>query len=271
MGVDSWPTGHPLPCRAPSPNAGSVSRPGVHAASESFRSRRAGSGFDPGTHQAHPGSDGATSRAASAPVRSTPPLRSRELPPARHRARRSGLGGPGAGPLGDSRGLTAAGAFVLLVLAGGFGAALDRMLGHNLWVMFSVLFAAAVLLNGARIHLEDLAASIVMVPLAYAVVGAASSFVGNLDVGLALKQQAIGAAGVLVFSAPVLVLAVLLAALLALARGRSAMLARRRARSRATRRYGALPTGVRPGPRPRGGTRTTARSQQGNGYEFRRR
>jgi hypothetical protein len=158
-----------------------------------------------------------------------------------------------------------------LLLAGGFGALLDRLLGHNLWVMFSVLFVGAVLLNAVRIHLEDLAASIVMVPLAYAVIGTISSLLANLGAEHGLRQHLVGAAGVLVFSAPVLVLAVLLATVLAIARGRSAMLARRRARTRATRKYGALPTGVRPGPRPRGGTRTAARSRQVNGYDYRRR
>ncbi len=158
-----------------------------------------------------------------------------------------------------------------MLLAGGFGALLDRLLGHNLWVFFSVLFVAAVLLNAARIHLEDLAASIVMVPLAYAVVGAASSVVAHLGADYGLRQYLVGATGVLVFSAPVLVMAVLLAAVLAMARGRSAMMARRRARARAARKYGALPSGARPGPRPRSDTRAATRAGQGGGYAYRRR
>jgi hypothetical protein len=260
MGVDSWPAGGP------------ASRRGSLSADESLRPRRAGSGFDPGTRGPQAGSNGSrVSYPASAPTRSTPPVRARQPPPARHRANRPGLRRPDAGPLGDSRGLTAAGGFVLLLLAGGLGALLDRLLGHNLWVLFSVLFVAAVLLNAARIHLEDLAASIVMVPLAYAVVGAASSAIAHLGADYGLRQYLVGAAGVLVFSAPVLILAVVLAAVLALARGRSAMLARRRARTRATRKYGALPSGARPGPRPRAGTKAAARSSQVNGYEYRRR
>jgi hypothetical protein len=123
-------------------------------------------------------------------------------------------------------------------------------------VFFSVAFVAAVLLNAARIHLEDLAASIVLVPIAYALVGGGITLLVELisGSGSGLKQQVATAAGVLVFSAPVLVLAVVAAAVIAIGRGRAATMARRRARSRATRRHGVLP----PGSRPRGGSRSDA-------------
>jgi hypothetical protein len=135
---------------------------------------------------------------------------------------------------------------VILLVFGLVGSVVDRLLGHGLWVFFSVGFLAAVLLNAVRIHLEDLAASIVLVPITYAIAGSVPNLVTGLGSGSALKQEVAAAAGVLVFGTPVLLLAVVVAAAIAIARGRSAMHARQRARSRATRRFGVMPPGARP-------------------------
>lgn len=134
---------------------------------------------------------------------------------------------------------------VLLLLIGGVGAVVDRLLGHGLWVFFSVSFVAAVLLTAARVHLEDLAAAIVMVPLAYAVIGMGTTLVSEIGSGSPIKEKFVGAAGVLVFGAPVLLLSVLVAVVITIGRGRAVTLARRRARARAARRYGRQP-GDRP-------------------------
>ncbi len=135
---------------------------------------------------------------------------------------------------------------VLLLTFGIVGSVVDQLLGHGLWVFFSVGFLAAVLLNAVRIHLEDLAASIVLVPIAYAISGAVPNLISGLGSGTGFKQGLASAAGVLVFGTPVLLLAVVVATAIAIARGRSAMRARQRARSRAARRFGVLPPGARP-------------------------
>jgi hypothetical protein len=148
---------------------------------------------------------------------------------------------------------------VLLLIAGGAGALIDRVLGHGLWVFFSIAFVGAVLLNAVRIHLEDLAASIVLVPIAYALVGGGSTLIAGVGSGTGLKQRLASSAGVLVFSTPVLLLSVAVAAVLAIGRGRAVTMARRRARGRAIRRYGAVP----PGSRPRARNRATGYGRSG--------
>jgi hypothetical protein len=221
MGVDSWPTGN---------SAG-------HRAEGHLGGGPAGGRPVPGR---------TSGEYAGAPRRAHPGTRPRPAPgpqpaSARHRVVRATPRRQSGGPLGDHRGLTGAGALVLLLAFGILGAVLDRLLGHELWVMFSVCFLAAVLINALRIHLEDLAASIVLVPLAYAAVGGLISLAAGVGSGEALKQQVARAAGVLVFGAPILLLAVIVAAAIATARGRAATLARQRARTRAARRYGMTP------------------------------
>lgn len=136
---------------------------------------------------------------------------------------------------------------MLLLVFGTIGAVIDRIAGQQLWVFFSVGLVAAVLLNAIRIHLEDLVASIVMVPLAYAVAGGGTGLlIELLGSGSTLKQNVVSVAGTLVFGAPILLLAVGTATVAALVRGRAATLARRRARARTARRFGTLPPGSRP-------------------------
>jgi hypothetical protein len=149
------------------------------------------------------------------------------------------------GPLGDQRGLSAAGAVVVLLLLGGVGAIIDKVLGHGLWMFFLIAFVAGVLLNAVRVHIEDLAASIVIVPLTYAIIGLSTSLGSELGTDRPLKEKVVAAVGVMVLSAPTLLLSVAVATVIALGRGRSMTRARRRARARAVRRYGHLP-GSRP-------------------------
>lgn len=240
MGVESWPTGRPVVNSASDPTWQRAERPpsADYFAVDSSR-----------------GTSGAGDRPrATASVDTTTTTAKRRGPvSARHRLERAELPQRSGGPLGDRRGLTAAGGFVLLLVFGGVGALLDRMLGHGLWIFFSVGFVAAVLLSALRIHLEDLFASIVMVPLAYAVVGIGSGLLAELGSGSGLRQKATTAAGVLVFGTPILLLSVVVAMVIATARARAATVARRRARARAARRFGAMPPGTRPRHRPRGG------------------
>lgn len=247
MGVESWQAGRPSVHRAEefSPSAGFSTSAGAGRAGEAARRPRPAasmSDFDGGPTGAY--------RVGRPTAEAKRPTGSRESRPgtgsARHRERRASSRRPGGGPLGDRRGLTPAGALVLLLGLGLLGAVLDRVLGRDLWVCFSVAFVAAVLLTSARIHLEDLVASVVLVPIAYGAVGFGTSLVAQLGSGSPLKQHLVTAAGVLVFGAPVLVVSVLVAAMIALGRARAATVARRRARNRAMRRHGTLPAAARP-------------------------
>jgi hypothetical protein len=245
MGVDSWPTGGPI----------------AHSASDLGRQ---GTGSRPGRasadYDAHSSTQGG-SGARVPPTTSLPdPKAARPAAPARHRIERVTTPRRSGGPLGDRRGLTAAGAFVLLLVFGLAGGGLDHLFGHGLWMFFSIGFVAAVLVNAVRVHLEDLAASIVMVPISYAVVGFAISLPGTLGFGSGLKREITTAAGVLVYGAPILLLALLAAVLIAGGRARAATVARRRARSRAVRRFGDLPPGSRP--RRQTSRATTKRSRR---------
>ncbi|HEX4431276.1 MAG TPA: DUF6542 domain-containing protein [Frankiaceae bacterium] len=135
------------------------------------------------------------------------------------------------GPLGDRRGLTAAGCAVMLLVFGFAGALLDLFAGHDLWVMFGIAFIGAAALAAARCHAEDLAATIVFPPLAYFVIAFIFTIIsprsGTHTGGS--KQFAIDLGGELVFSAPILLAATIVALGLATARGRASA-ARRRSR-----------------------------------------
>jgi hypothetical protein len=125
------------------------------------------------------------------------------------------------GPLGDPRGLTAAGCAVMLLVFGFVGALLDLFAGHDLWVMFGIAFIGAAALSAARCHAEDLAATIVFPPLAYFIIAFIFTIIsprsGTHTGGS--KQFAIDLGGELVFSAPLG---------LATARGRASAARRRK-------------------------------------------
>jgi hypothetical protein len=137
------------------------------------------------------------------------------------------------GPLGDRRGLTAAGCAVMLLIFGFVGALLDLFAGHDLWVMFGIGFIGAAALCAARAHAEDLAATIVMPPLVYFVIAFIFTVInprsGTHTGGS--RQFAIDLGGELVFSAPILLVATVVALGLATARGRASAARRRRRQS----------------------------------------
>ncbi len=146
-----------------------------------------------------------------------------------------------SGPLGDARGLTAAGCAVLLLVFGFVGALLDLFAGHDLWVMFGIGFIGGAVLCASRAHAEDLAATIVLPPLVYFVIAFIFTVInprsGTHTGGS--RQFAIDLGGELVFSAPILLVATIVALGLATARGRASAARRRR-------RQGALRDGPPP-------------------------
>ncbi len=135
-----------------------------------------------------------------------------------------------SGPLGDRRGLTAAGCLVLLFVAGFVGALLDLLAGHQLWLFFGVCFIGAAALSTVRCHAEDLAATIVLPPLVYFAIAFIFTVInprsGTHSGGS--RQFAIDLGGELVFSAPILLIATIVALGLATARGRASAARRRR-------------------------------------------
>lgn len=134
------------------------------------------------------------------------------------------------GPLGDRRGLTAAGCAVLLLVFGFIGALLDLFAGHDLWVMFGIGFIGAAAICALRCHAEDLAATIVLPPLIYFVIAFIFTLISprsGTHTGGA-RQFAIDLGGELVFSAPILLAATLVALGLATARGRASAAQRRK-------------------------------------------
>lgn len=139
-----------------------------------------------------------------------------------------------SGPLGDARGLTASGCAVLLFVLGFVGAMLDLLAGHDLWVFFGIGFIGAAALSAARCHAEDLAATIVLPPLIYFVIAFISTVIsprsGTHSGGS--RQFAIDLGGDLVFSAPVLLVATLVALAIAVARGRASAARRQRHQQR---------------------------------------
>jgi hypothetical protein len=135
------------------------------------------------------------------------------------------------GPLGDARGLTAAGCAVLLVVLGFVGALIDLFAGHDLWIFFGITFIGAAALSTGRAHAEDLGATIVLPPLVYFVIAFIFTIInprsGTHTGGS--RQFVIDLGGELVFSAPIVLIATVVSLVLAIARGRRSA-ARRRAR-----------------------------------------
>jgi hypothetical protein len=126
------------------------------------------------------------------------------------------------GPLGDGRGLTAAGGAVLLTAAAALGVVIDLASGSGLRAAFAVLFVGSSFLVAARVHREDLLAAIVMPPLVYAVMAVIAAYAqppgGGIEHGL--RQRAIDIGTTLVLTAPVLLVGTALAVFIALRRGR---------------------------------------------------
>jgi len=127
------------------------------------------------------------------------------------------------GPLGDSRGLTALGAAVVVLLVGAVGAVIDLSIGSSLGVMFGILFTLGCAFVATRVHQEDLAATIVLPPLAYLVLAIVTAIVeppegGSLSGGI--KDTAANVVQAMILGAPALLAATVAATVVAVVRGR---------------------------------------------------
>lgn len=131
------------------------------------------------------------------------------------------FGSPGrASAVGDRRGLTAAGAVVLVLLLGLAGAAFDIATGSGLGDAFAVCFVAASALAALLVHREDLKAVVVMPPLTYVVLALVGGTIESTTAsGSFLSKQALEIVNALVLGAPVLVAAALAALVVAVGRG----------------------------------------------------
>lgn len=125
---------------------------------------------------------------------------------------------PGA-RVGDHRGLTATGAAAVAVGSGVFGGTVDVLTGSGLRTIFAVCFVLGCASAAYKVHREDLAAAVVIPPLAYvalafvAVLGRASGVGGSF-----ITQQILELFAALVLGAPALLLATAASALVAGAR-----------------------------------------------------
>src|SRR5436190_10491637 len=133
---------------------------------------------------------------------------------------------PTRAPLGDQRGLTATGATLLVLLLSGLGAGVDVVTGTGLRTVFAVAFVVAAALSAATVHHEDLFASVVLVPLVFAVVGGVAGIAEGSNLHPASKLV-LAVVNVMVTAAPALMMATLAAAVIA---GLRAYAARRRQR-----------------------------------------
>ncbi|HWL35455.1 MAG TPA: DUF6542 domain-containing protein [Frankiaceae bacterium] len=123
------------------------------------------------------------------------------------------------GLIGDSRGLTAAGAVAVALGFGALGAVIDVVTGSGLRTVFAVLFIAGCAIAAYKVHREDLLAAVVIPPLAYVALALAANLGSGSDAGGSfVKQQLLELAATLITKAPALLIATGLAATIALAR-----------------------------------------------------
>ena len=128
---------------------------------------------------------------------------------------------PGAAPsrgpvLGDRRGLTTAGAVLVVLLVGSAGALADVLTGNGLRELFAVGFVTGCVVAAMTVHREDLFASVVLPPLVYVVLVLAFGLLDRTATsGSFLSAQAIVLLNGLVLGAPVLGAATLAAAVVA--------------------------------------------------------
>jgi hypothetical protein len=123
----------------------------------------------------------------------------------------------GGAPFGDQRGLTAAGATVLVLVLSGLGAGVDVATGTGLRTVFAVAFAIAAALAAATVHHEDLVASVVLVPLAFALVGGIAGIAEGSGLH-SISKLLLAVANVMVTAAPALMIATGASAVIALLR-----------------------------------------------------
>ena len=122
--------------------------------------------------------------------------------------------------LADRRGLTAAGAAVVMFAVGLVGGVVDVLTGPGLRLVFAICFVLGCALAALLVHREHLRPVVVMPPLVYAALAlGASTAEGWGDGGSFLRTQLLELANALVLRAPVLLLGFLVVLLLAVARG----------------------------------------------------
>ncbi|HVE63276.1 MAG TPA: DUF6542 domain-containing protein [Mycobacteriales bacterium] len=115
---------------------------------------------------------------------------------------------PAGAHMGDARGLTATGAVAVALGAGVVGATVDALTGSGLRTVFALFFALGCAAAAYKVHREDLAAAVVIPPLAYvAITFAASAGQASGVGGGFLTQQVLELSSALVLGAPALLLA----------------------------------------------------------------
>ena len=122
--------------------------------------------------------------------------------------------------IADGRGLTAAGAAVVMTAFGAAGGAYDVLTGPGLRIVFAVFYVLGCALAALAVHRENLRPVIVMPPLVYAFLAlTAAAFEGWGRSGSFLQGQVLELANAVVLGAPVLVFGFLTTLLLCLLRG----------------------------------------------------
>ena len=120
----------------------------------------------------------------------------------------------------DRRGLTTAGAAVVMTVAGVIGAALDLATGQGLRLAFAVCFVLGCAVAALAAHREHLRAVVIMPPLVYAALALAASAAQGLGSGGSfVRTQVLELANAVVLGAPVLWIACAAVLVLALLRG----------------------------------------------------
>ena len=122
--------------------------------------------------------------------------------------------------IADRRGLTTAGAAVVMLAVGLVGVAIDVSTGPGLRTVFAVFFVLGCALAAVSVHREHLRSVVVMPPLVYAALSLVGSTVeGWGGSGSFLKGQLLELVNAIVLGAPVLVVGFLTTLVVALLRG----------------------------------------------------
>lgn len=123
---------------------------------------------------------------------------------------------PAGAHVADRRGLTATGAVTVALGLGLAGGIFDVVTGAGLRGTFAVLFVLGCAIAAYKVHREDLFATVVIPPLAYAVlVGAAAIGRASGAGGSFVKQNVLELFSALVLNARVLLVATAAAAIIA--------------------------------------------------------
>ncbi|HVF20510.1 MAG TPA: DUF6542 domain-containing protein [Mycobacteriales bacterium] len=115
---------------------------------------------------------------------------------------------PAVAHLGDVRGITAAGAVAVALGSGVLGALIDVTTGSGLRTLFTVMFTLGCAIAAYKVHREDLAAAVVIPPLAYLTLAFLAALFRASGVGGGfITQQVLELFSALVLGAPALLLA----------------------------------------------------------------